>query len=100
LYDALPHYYNTPELRIDCPDDQKFSVIEQIKNDLDPRTIKDILAVDGLRVTTDDGWWLIRASNTQGALIVRCESPTTEGFERLKALLKEHLRPFKLEVLF
>lgn len=87
-YDALPQYYNTPELRIECSDEVKFLMIERIKKALDRHTVQHILDVDGLRITTDDGWWLIRASNTQGALIVRCESPTPEGFKRLLSQVK------------
>ena len=71
-YDALPRLFNTPEIRIDCPDERKFAVVAEVKQRLAAAgaTVSDI---DGVRVSTDDGWWLLRASNTQAVLVARCE---------------------------
>ena len=52
----------------------------------------DVNTIDGVRVTTDDGWWLLRASNTQDVLVARCESADQAGLERLKSSLFAHLR--------
>ena len=81
---ALPKMHNTPEIRFDCPDDRKFDVVDEIS--ARARTLDDveIFDMDGVRVETPSGWWLLRASNTQPMLVVRCESDTEEGLERLK----------------
>ena len=67
-----------------------FEVDEEIKFDLVPKMLKNAKGagiqysdIDGIRVTTDDGWWLIRPSNTQNALVARAESNSTEGLKRL-----------------
>ena len=90
LYDSLPVFYSTPELRIDCPDEIKFSVIDAMTQDFKARGIK-FSDIDGLRYQDENGWWLIRASNTQPALVGRCESTTPEGLETLKKHLDENL---------
>lgn len=86
----LPQTVSTPEIRIDCDEERKFIVVEEIKKRInqDGATFSD---VDGVRVTTPDGWWLLRASNTQAALVARCESDTHDGLERLKNMLTDQL---------
>jgi phosphomannomutase len=87
---ALPHVLNTPELRFDCADTRKFAVIEEVAARLKASgaTVSDI---DGVRVSTKDGWWLLRASNTQAVLVARAEAGTQDGLDRLKAALVEQL---------
>ena len=92
MRDAMPQMMNTPEIRFDCPEDRKFKVAEEVLERLKGNTDVDVLAIDGVRVTNVDGWWLLRASNTQAALSVRCESSTSEGLERLKAALSAQLK--------
>lgn len=87
---ALPEAVSTPELRFDCAESRKFGVIEEVAARLE-REGADVSAVDGVRVRTQDGWWLLRASNTQAVLVARAESPTEEGLERLKAALGAQL---------
>lgn len=87
---ALPKWMNTPELRFDCPDTRKFQVIEEVAARL-IATGADMSTIDGVRVTGPDGWWLLRASNTQAMLVARAESQSHEGLERLKADLAAHL---------
>ena len=79
---GLPPVLNTPELRFDCEDTRKFQVIEEVAARLKEAgaTLSDI---DGVRVQTGDGWWLLRASNTQAMLTARAESPTAAGLDRL-----------------
>jgi len=89
-YDSLPHLYNTPELRIDCPDDRKFSVVTGVKDRL-TQSGAAFAAMDGVRVSTEDGWWLLRASNTQAILVARCESGSPEGLIRLRRALADQL---------
>lgn len=91
MRDAMPHMLNTPELRFDCPEDRKFKVVEEVQARLAQATAVDVLTIDGVRVTNDDGWWLLRASNTQAVLVARCESATEDGLTRLKAQLSEQL---------
>ncbi|OSM06800.1 putative phosphomannomutase [Magnetofaba australis IT-1] len=81
----LPEVFATPELRIDCDDARKFAVMESLKAQAahlgDHR-----VDIDGLRVHYRDGWWLIRVSNTQPALVARVEA---HSFDRLHALADE-----------
>jgi phosphomannomutase len=91
MRDALPGMVNTPEIRFDCAEDRKFDVIEEVRKRLKGKTGAEVNEVDGVRVTTADGWWLLRASNTQAVLVARCESRSTEGLARLKAALAEQL---------
>jgi phosphomannomutase len=87
---ALPHVINTPEVRFDCDDRRKFVVIEEVAERLSAEGAN-VSATDGVRVQTADGWWLLRASNTQAVLVARCEATTTVGLERLKAALVKQL---------
>src|SRR5271165_5407712 len=88
--EALPHVINTPEVRFDCDDRRKFAVIEEVAGRLSAEGAK-VSATDGVRVQTADGWWLLRASNTQAVLVARCEATTTAGLDRLKAALVKQL---------
>lgn len=92
MRDAMPQMLNTPEIRFDCPEDRKFQVAKDVQKRLQNAEGVDVLTIDGVRVTSDDGWWLLRASNTQAVLVARCESSTPEGLERLKAQLSEQLK--------
>ena len=87
---AMPQVINTPELRFDCPDTRKFGVIAEVAARLkqEGATVADI---DGVRVATPDGWWLLRASNTQAVLVARCEATSDAGLDRLKAALSAQL---------
>ena len=86
LKDGLPAAINTPELRFDCDEDRKFEVVKEVKARLEAEGA-DMSTVDGVRVQTNDGWWLLRASNTQAVLVARCEASSDEGLARLKQAL-------------
>jgi phosphomannomutase len=86
----LPKVYNTPEIRIACEDLRKFDVVTRVLSSLRDSNAK-IIDVDGIRVQTDDGWWLLRASNTEPVLVARCESYTASGLQRLRDTLKDQL---------
>jgi phosphomannomutase len=88
--DALPQVINTPEVRFDCDDTRKFAVIEEVAARLRAEAAK-VSETDGVRVLTDDGWWLLRASNTQAVLVARAEASTEAGLERLKGALVKQL---------
>ncbi|MBM3566480.1 MAG: phosphomannomutase/phosphoglucomutase, partial [Alphaproteobacteria bacterium] len=98
MRDALPRMVNTPEIRFDCAEDRKFKVIEEAQKRLKSAKGVEVNDVDGVRVTTPDGWWLLRASNTQAVLVARCESRTAAGLERLKKALAEQLTLSKVVV--
>jgi phosphomannomutase len=87
---ALPQVINTPELRFDCPEERKFEVVQEVKARLAAAGAK-VQDVDGVRVLTADGWWLLRASNTQAVLVARCEARDTAGLGRLQADLAAQL---------
>lgn len=86
LVDALPQskYVATPEIRLDCPDDRKFAIVDAVREHF--RAGHEVIDVDGARVQFGDGWGLIRASNTQPVLVVRFEARTKE---RLAAIAQE-----------
>ncbi len=90
LRDSLPKMVNTPELRFPCADERKFAVVEEVAGRL-RKSAADVIDIDGVRVNTDDGWWLLRASNTQPVLVARCEARDEAGLVRLKAALVEQL---------
>ena len=87
---ALPQVINTPELRFDCPDTRKFAVVQEVKDRLAAAGAK-VQDVDGVRVLTEDGWWLLRASNTQAVLVARAEATSEAGLERLKAQIAQQV---------
>jgi len=91
LRDGLPDVVNTPEIRFDCDDLRKFSVVEEVAQRL-TEAGADFSDVDGVRVNSPDGWWLLRASNTQAVLVARCEASDQAGLARLKAELAAQLK--------
>jgi len=88
--DSLPQLVNTPEIRFSCPAVRKLAVVEEVRGRLADRGAE-VSAIDGVRVQTDDGWWLLRASNTQDVLVARCEAPDEAGLRRLLADLAAEL---------
>ncbi|MFH7810552.1 MULTISPECIES: phosphoglucomutase/phosphomannomutase PgmG [Acetobacter] len=88
--EALPATLSTPEVRFDCDDHRKFRVIEEVAERL-RKAGADVSEIDGVRVNTTDGWWLLRASNTQAVLVARAEGRDSAGLERLKDALVEQL---------
>ena len=91
LIDALPALQASAEMRIDCADDKKFVVVEAIAKKLsqDGATVN---TLDGVRVSTPDGWWLLRASNTQAALVARAEGTSKESTDALVKMLQQLLQ--------
>ncbi|MDR7434019.1 MAG: phosphomannomutase/phosphoglucomutase [Armatimonadota bacterium] len=92
LLSDVPRYPITPETRVDCPDDRKFEVVKEVTRRFRERY--PVIDVDGVRVLFPDGWGLIRASNTQPVLVLRAESTSEEGLERIKQVITEELRRF------
>jgi phosphomannomutase len=90
MREALPVAVNTPELRFPCSESRKFAVVREVAERL-RQTGADINEIDGVRVRTADGWWLLRASNTQDVLVARAEAADATGLARLKAELASEL---------
>jgi phosphomannomutase len=90
FHDSLPTAVNTPELRFDCAEERIFEVVKEVAERLRASGDK-VSDTDGVRVTTADGWWLLRASNTQAVLVARAESTTEAGLSALKSALAGQL---------
>jgi len=89
LMGELPHYYSTPETRVDCPEGLKFRVVDEIAAYF--REHYDVIDVDGVRILFGDGWGLLRASNTQPVLVLRFEAQSPERLEEIKGLVLSKL---------
>jgi phosphomannomutase len=90
LHDAMPVMVNTPELRLPVEEARKFAVVDEVRARLAEQGA-DVVAIDGVRVTTPEGWWLLRASNTEAMLTARAESDSAAGLAHLLAALDVQL---------
>lgn len=88
----LPPTVATPEIRVDCPDDLKFQVVEEARKQL-AREYKTI-DIDGVRVLFPDGWGLIRASNTQPALVLRFEATSEKALQYIRNVIESQIRQY------
>jgi len=89
---TAPKYYATPEIRADCPDNEKFGVVKEIVRYFKGKY--KVIEIDGARVLFEDGWGLVRASNTQPVIVVRCEAKTKQGLEKIKKIIGDKLREY------
>jgi phosphomannomutase/phosphoglucomutase len=98
LFSTLPNVFNTPEIRIECPDNKKFNVADSLKEaflqykNKNEKDIKDIIDIDGIRVVFKKGWGLLRASNTQPELVMRFEAKDKESLQEYRELFEEELK--------
>jgi len=97
LLSGLPKTCTTPEIRIDCPDDKKFGIIDKLSETIgrkqrDLPAVRDVIRIDGLRLVFDYGWALIRASNTQPVLVLRFEATTEKGLTEIKRFMEDILK--------
>jgi phosphomannomutase len=90
LKDAMPKAVATPELRFQVDERRKFAIVEEVRDRLAADGAK-VDATDGVRVSTSDGWWLLRASNTQDVLVARAEARDEAGVERLVEQIDDQL---------
>jgi phosphomannomutase len=97
LRDELPEVVNTPELRFPCAEERKFAVIDEVKERLAAAGAR-VDATDGVRVNAGEGWWLLRASNTQDVLVARAEAKDEAALGRLKETLAAELRKSGIEL--
>ena len=91
LRDRMPAVVNTPELRFPCDEARKFQVVDEVRQRL-KRAGAEMIDIDGVRVKTAEGWWLLRASNTQDVLVARAEAKDALGLARLKDAISGELR--------
>jgi len=90
LIQDLPITFTTPEIRVDCPDEIKFTVVDKIVTHYKAK--QKVIDIDGLRAVYDDGWGLVRASNTQPALVLRFESLTRERLDEIQQEIESTLK--------
>jgi len=90
LVDSIPKYVSTPELRLDCAEDRKFAVVDELKQEFAGKYR--IIDIDGVRVEFGDGWGLVRASNTQPVVVVRFEARTPERLHEIQTMMMEPLQ--------
>ncbi|MGI4851331.1 MAG: phosphoglucomutase/phosphomannomutase PgmG [Janthinobacterium lividum] len=94
-YEHLPVVINTPEMRFECLTHDKFLIVNEIRQVLEKAQIF-FNGIDGVRMTTSQGWWLLRASNTSDELVARIEAKTQEDLEVLKTQLSHYLKSYDL----
>ena len=94
LTSHLPVLFNTPEVRFEVDEAEKFDLVPRVFESLKEQANDnmDVDDIDGVRVSTPDGWWLLRPSNTQSVLVARAESSSAEGLERLKNMAGEEVK--------
>ena len=90
IRDSLPEMINTPEIRIEVPDEEKFDIVDRVSERVKAAEL-DVNDIDGVRVNEGGGWWLLRASNTQNCLVIRCEATDEDVLETLKDRVCEEL---------
>jgi phosphomannomutase/phosphoglucomutase len=93
----LPKVYNTPEIRFDCPDAIKFTVVERMQGLYSEKkglslVPHEVISVDGVRAVFQDGWGLIRASNTQPVLVMRFEAKSEASLQEIRDLMESQVR--------
>lgn len=92
LLSGVPAMVNTPEIRMDCPDEKKFHVVADLARDF--KKEYDVIDVDGVRVLFDGGWGLLRASNTQPVLVLRFEARDEALLEKIRKIFMDKLNPY------
>ncbi len=90
LLEDVPKTFITPEIRVDCPDEMKFKVVEEVKGQLEKKY--PIIDVDGVRAQFGDGWGLVRASNTQPVLVLRFEASTERRLKEIRRLVEDKVQ--------
>ncbi|NVM02922.1 MAG: phosphomannomutase/phosphoglucomutase [Candidatus Helarchaeota archaeon] len=92
IIDSLPQYFSTPEMRVKAKEEEKFEIVSKLKEYF--KKEYDIIDIDGVRIVFPDGWGLVRASNTQPALVIRFEAKSRDRLEEIKNLVMEKIKEF------
>lgn len=102
LTEHLPPIYNTPEIRFEVDEKDKFALVEKLAQDIKSRAEPgcEIVDIDGVRVVTEDGWWLLRASNTQNVLVTRAEASSPEALKNIIEMVKAEVEKIGYIVTF
>ena len=95
LLSDVPRTYTTPEIRVDCPDDKKFDLVQKVTDYFRERY--NVIDIDGVRVLFEDGWGLVRASNTQPALVLRFEALSESRLSEIRKLVESTLADIQKE---
>ncbi len=93
----LPKMVATPEIRVECPDEKKFEIVRRLTQRLKEEGFE-VIDIDGARVIFEDGWGLVRASNTQPVLVLRFEAQNEKRLEEIKNLIEGYLKQIEKEV--
>lgn len=96
LLSDIPKTYTTPEIRVDCPDDKKFILVKKVTEHF--RKLNNVIDIDGVRVLFEDGWGLVRASNTQPALVLRFEATSDKRLLEIKDLVESTLAKIREQI--
>jgi len=97
IFNDMEESYNTPELRFNSTETEKFLIVEKLKKVL-KKDKKKFIGIDGVRYSTKEGWWLVRASNTQNIIVARCEAYSKKNLKIIKSNLKNNLKKCSFEV--
>ncbi len=96
LLSDIPRTFTTPEIRRECPEHMKFKVIEAVTAHF--KGIYPVIDIDGVRVLFEDGWGLVRASNTQPALVMRFEALSESGLNEIRNLVESALAEIEVRM--
>ena len=88
----LPETFSTPELRVDCSDERKFEIVGKIADEFS-KTNK-VITIDGARILFENGWGLVRASNTQAILVLRFEADSEENLQKIRETVESRVKDF------
>ena len=88
----LPETFSTPELRVDCTEEQKFEIVQKIADEFS-RT-NEVITIDGARILFENGWGLVRASNTQAILVLRFEADSEENLQKIRETVESRVNYF------
>ena len=91
IFNDMEDSFNTPELRFNSTEKEKFLIVEKLKKIL-KKEKKKFIGIDGVRYKNKYGWWLVRASNTQNIIVARCEAKSKENLDKVKSSLKNNLK--------
>jgi len=96
LAEKVPKYFSTPEIRLHCPDEKKFSIVEKVSASLKKK--HEVISIDGARVELPNAWGLVRASNTEPALTLRFEGKTKRDLKEVRELIASELEKHGIKI--
>ena len=92
IQSEIPYYFSTPEIRVECPDEKKFQLVKELSDYFSKNY--DTITIDGVRIEFENGWGLIRASNTQPVLVLRFEAKTEEELGKIREIIYSKLKEY------